>query len=311
MRAAEPGHSVEPDFAFTAYSGEMDIMKDLARFALVFAVLVGFSGCNGKDKKTEGEEKTKTEGGEKTKTGKGKGKKRGGSVTIDQSSPQKVTESFQKALKAKDWNGTFACLTESSQDTLAIGALMTAGFSTFGNEQRKTSLDKVLKGHGLDVEGKKKPGAHPLEGVASKPAFFGDLMEWLDNNPLPNKSGKSAGSFVDQLANAEITNFKIDGDTATADISMGGKKKSQPAEFKKIDGKWYISMEQRGGRVKRTAPPPFPKKDAGKKDGKVKKDATKKDDSKKDDSKKDDSKKDDSKKDDSKKDDSKKDDSRE
>jgi hypothetical protein len=214
-------------------------MKTLAKHGLLAAMFLSLAlpGCG--DKAGDGKD--------------GKDGKDGGAA-IDQSSPEKVAESFKAAVKAKDWKAVFACMTKESHKHLLGGLMVGAGFTAaFGDKKKKESFEALMKKHGVDMSKKLGPDDDPTAGIKDKPAMFGDLVEWLDKNSS-QKKGEKQKSFSEQISSIELTNFKIDGDTATADATQDGKKKGEPTEFKKIDGKWYMHFEEKKSRPKR-----FPK----------------------------------------------------
>jgi len=183
------------------------------------------------------------------------GKAKRGSVKVDQSSPQKVAESFQTAARKKDWKAMFACVTKESHKALTGGVMLAAAFSTFGDKAKEESLHELMKKHGLDPKKKPDLKGDPTAGVKDRAAFFGDIVQWLEKNSPKPKGGKPRKSFSEQIASVKIANFKIDGATATADAIRNGKKAGEPVEFKKIDGKWYVLIEPRGRRPRTKKPP--------------------------------------------------------
>jgi hypothetical protein len=185
-------------------------------------------------------------GGDRNAAG-GSDRKKGkrGSVKVDNSSPEKVGESFKAAAKAKDWKSLFACLTKESHKMLTGGVMLAAGFSTFGDKDKQESFEALLKKHGVDPAKKFAVGGDPTAGVKDRAALFGDLIQFLEKNSPPPKAGKPRKSFTEQISSVKLTNFKIDGATATADVTQDGKRKREPAEFKKIDGKWYLHFENK------------------------------------------------------------------
>ncbi|MCH7988332.1 MAG: hypothetical protein IID46_04180 [Planctomycetes bacterium] len=210
-------------------------MTDLAKYAFVLTLSLAFAGC-----------------GDDKKTGETNNKKGSSRVTIDQSSPEKVAESFRQACKAKDWKSVFACVTKESYDTLVFGTMKTAGFSTSGDEDKTNSLNELFEKHGIDDQIKKLAG-NPVTVVKDKMALFDDLMDWLEKNAPASKK-----NMILQLASVRFSNFKTEGDKAIADFSMNGQKSGKPAEFKKLDGQWFLDMVVRSGGT-RTAPPRFPR----------------------------------------------------
>jgi hypothetical protein len=220
-------------------------MKSFAKHGMTFAICLtlALSGCSGK------------------KTGDGKGgdkggdKGNGGAATIDQSSPEKVAEAFKKAAADKDWKTMFTCSTDNAKMILIMGPMSRAEGVAFSDASKKESLDAILKKHGIDPTKKPGPDDDPMAGVKDKAALFADLTDWLDKNRPKSKNGKPRPSMVDRIANTEFNNFKTTGDTATAEMSSGGRK--MPIDFKKIDGKWYVHIDLS------PRAPSFPKKKAG------------------------------------------------
>lgn len=223
-------------------------MKKFTVHAALLALLVALAGCGKKTSNKSDENQKDAENGKSA-------------PSVDLSTPQKAAESFRKAAAAKDWKGAFACLTDESKDTLLMVMVLGSGFSTFGDEKKAASLKELMKKHGIDEDKQKKkklaPGQMPFDDVKDKAALMADLSDWMEKNSGENgKKGRK--SMAEQMAASEFSNFKIEGDKATADVSVGGKKKSRPAEFKKIDGKWYLHMAMKAGPGAKA--PPFPKK---------------------------------------------------
>ncbi|MFQ5732438.1 MAG: hypothetical protein ACE5KM_10865 [Planctomycetaceae bacterium] len=212
-------------------------MKQAAIQGLVLALTMTLAGCGGGDKKT----------------GNGNGDNGDGGVTVDQSTPQKTAESWKKALSAKDWKSVFACVTEESRLYMPMGLMMTASFSAGSDKDKDKSLKALLTKHGAEMSFEEKKA---VGGVKDKAAFVGALVDWMEKN-APPKDGKPG--MIEQMANAELSNFKIDGDKATADISFHGKKQTRPAEFTKIGGKWYLAMSGKAKKKEKQKAKPFPK----------------------------------------------------
>lgn len=73
--------------------------------------------------------------------------------------------------------------------------------------------------------------------------------EELANLPTDDATVKMAAAMM-QAFEFSISDIKIDGDTATATITMKGEMMGQkmdesyPGKFKKVDGKWLIAKMQ-------------------------------------------------------------------
>jgi hypothetical protein len=225
-------------------------MNPLAKHGLLAAIclILALSGCS-----------------KKTDNGKGGDKGKDAAATIDQSSPEKVAESFKAAAKAKDWNTMFACTTKESH-MLTLHMLIfdvRVTFRAFGDKAQKESFEALMKKHGVDTSKKVGPNDDLTAGTKDKGALFGDLVDLIDKNTPKTKDGKPRKTLSERFSSVEFTNFKTDGDSATADQKVEGKP-DETAYFKKIDDKWYIDfvkgMQNRKGYPRlEKGPPPFPK----------------------------------------------------
>ena len=167
--------------------------------------------------------------------------------SIDQSTPEKVLESFKKAANNEDWTSAFACMTAESQVAfikfVVVDAALTAG------ADKSKSFKSLIKKHGFELD--QEPD---FMSVDDKPALFGDLISWMKQN-----SEKKEESFSMVLAKTEFTNFKIEGDTATADTgSKTNGKDSEKIHFVRTNEKWYLNFAE-------TIKSAFAKKPASKK----------------------------------------------
>jgi hypothetical protein len=195
--------------------------------------------------------------------------------------PQEVFKAAKKALQREDWKGFCATLTDDSRDTLAGGLalmpLMAKGFAKLAGEDKEKEilaklkpLEDVMTRHGLTEavlnkmkEEKKEPGKDPeairrglkklVSPIKDRSAFIAEMVAAMkkidekkaDTAPLPR--------------DAQLKDLKITGDKAKANVvSMrDGKEKSDPIEFRRINGSWKIELPvQIGKRVKKGAPPP-------------------------------------------------------
>lgn len=191
-------------------------MYKLLTFASLLAATALVLGCGSGDKSN------------------GDGKEKVGE-SIDQSSPEKVSQAFRTAMANKEWNTAFDCVTPQSRDALIniafIGAAFTAGFDE--DKSKEKSLEAVLQKHGLNT--KKKPD---VAGIANKPELFGDLVSWMEQNSEQKKPGLS-----EAIAITEFSNFEIEGNAATADSKSEGKGPKQ-VHFVKTGDKWYVDLSK-------------------------------------------------------------------
>lgn len=174
-------------------------------------------------------------------------------------SPDDVFNAAKAAMEEKDMEAFMECLTEESQDVFAGGiamvSVMMKAFSGLGGQDEKakeafTKIDKVMADHGLTEEFMKnmqdaKPSS-PAEGfkellkpVKDKPKFVSEMMAALESMGDKGSSGPGDGFM------GELTDVKIDGDTATG-VAVGkkdGKEEKEDLNFKKVDGGWLIHLE--------------------------------------------------------------------
>ncbi len=227
----------------------------------ICTALLGLSlfaiGCGGDKKEDEKNGKTPAEGhngktpAEGHKNGKQKGKKvANGGVTVDHSSPQAVAASFKKAAEQKDWDAMFSSMTDDSHEMLTTGLMFGASMTAFQDQAKQDSLEQLLQKHGIDTSKKKKLTKSPTAGAKDQSALFADLIDWMEKNTPEDKKGQAMTPMAERFATTEFSNFQIQGDQATADVSIGGMKKQRPAEFRLIDGKWYFHLEPRVTKAK-------------------------------------------------------------
>ena len=156
------------------------------------------------------------------------------------------------------------CLTDESQDVFVGGMVMVSvmmkglaeAFSGLGWEGDDTKnefakLEEVMKKHGITEEFLKtieevKPAIPEdaikalIKPVKDKPEFVADMFEAFDSLGDDKQDANPGNGFM-----GELTELKIDGDSATAVVvgKKDGKERKQDMSFKKIDGGWLIHLE--------------------------------------------------------------------
>ncbi len=173
--------------------------------------------------------------------------------------PEEVYERFAAATTDKNWEEMASCvspeaLVEMNASMVAMGGMIVA-FAAMGEEmgeemaegmeaepaepevdpeELQAQFEAVLAKHGIDdqtMEALEAAGDTEMPEAFSSPAFFGDLMAFIDSLP-----GDDEGGF--DPAPGELENLVIDGDRATA--SVDGNK----GGFVRIDGRWYVDMSE-------------------------------------------------------------------
>ncbi|MBI4612741.1 MAG: hypothetical protein HY720_03950 [Planctomycetes bacterium] len=171
----------------------------------------------------------------------GNGKdKGGGSSGAGADSPDAVFAKAMAALNDSDKKAFASCLTPESQTEIATSLIIGAAMKTAMKEDGKAEFEAILKKHGLEkppAEGEAEPAVKKaLEGVKDKPQLVADLGDWME---------KFGGEGSNTKSDATLKNVKIDGDKATGTVvtkRSDGTDKTEPTEFHRIDGKWYIHL---------------------------------------------------------------------
>lgn len=186
-------------------------------------------------------------------------------------SPQGVAARLAKASETKDFAEMASCIDPSSRSEMAqgliLGTTMMVAFAGFGAEMAGEMVDamsddaeqvesakeeaevnveeltedyrKVLEAHGLERMMDEDPSEDGdfdqlLEGV-DEVALIADLMAFMDGFPGTGESEEES-----PMVPTDLTDYQIDGDTATAQGPEG------PVHFVKIDGRWYLKADDEG-----------------------------------------------------------------
>jgi hypothetical protein len=176
------------------------------------------------------------------------------------STPQGTFDAMKAASAKHDWNGMVSCMSAETQDLMLGSMTMMVQFMGMmpGGGDKLKGASEILAKHGvkLDAPPKMDLGADPSKadptaamkqltaGVKDKPACLAELMEWMEKN-----GDKSHKAEFDQMADATLSDVKIDGDKATGKVTakVDGKDQTHDAHFKKIDGKWYVDLSAEMG----------------------------------------------------------------
>ena len=188
--------------------------------------------------------------------------------------PEEVFNRFNAGTEAQNWEEIAACLSpdglaEMNAMMVVMGGMMVA-FANMGEEMAETmgdpeqaqsaasevsglekKFEELLVRHGIDAKAMEEV---PVEGdelpeAFQSPAFFADIMGFIDELPDDKEGGASESPFSGPKGPLE--NLVIDGDRATA--TVGG----EPGEFVRVDGRWYLdfNMEKDEGPGEMEATP--------------------------------------------------------
>lgn len=158
---------------------------------------------------------------------------------IDQSSPQSVAEGFVKSMKDREWERAFRCLTVETQQYSTFMTMLPAGAVAGKDEAKNAALEELLMNHGLKINDF-VPKVQEMKDTAKLAAIFGDVMTWVSKNSSDDPEKQN--HVFDRMAAGRHTDFKIDGDRATASFHPEHREKVGVRRFVKIDGKWFIEF---------------------------------------------------------------------
>ena len=160
------------------------------------------------------------------------------------SSPEDVFNKIKGGFESGDYASVLKYMAPDDQNSLLYVTMMGLGIATMGDKVAATEVEGILKKHGMkadkennvnlsDEVAAKKALAETFKDVKDKPALFEELMKALEKH-----AGKTNPPIPE---NAQLTNVKIEGDTATGTITSEGKEKE--VNFVKIDGRWYAGLD--------------------------------------------------------------------
>ncbi len=166
-------------------------------------------------------------------------------------SPQATFQTCQSASARKDWKAALDCLTPQTRDNVVGGLLVAVASASVMNEDAAAVLEK----HGIDrnqlmgdflagaFANLGKPGDALGEGVrrcvdkiVDKPAFAGDASQWIEQH------SQQAVDPFGKAREAELSDVRIEGDTASGTVSVPVVGNERSLRFKKIDGRWLIDF---------------------------------------------------------------------
>lgn len=173
-----------------------------------------------------------------------------GAVAVKQATPEEAAASFQEGVEKKDWEKSFACLTDDSQNMMLASAHTPAKGAAIADPEKNQSLSALMQKHGAEGG---------VTKAKNKGALFGALLDWLKTNAVTTKSKYSPLRFMQDAAKFKITNFQKSGDTATADATLNGKR-IRTIYFREKGGKWYLDLVRTLNPLSRIPLPPFPSK---------------------------------------------------
>jgi len=157
---------------------------------------------------------------------------------------------FAKAvglMKAKDYHAFARCLTPNNRDQMNMGLIAVAGFATMGQDRKpdpakRKLLEKIFRRYRLTplLTGNQDRAAleKAVQAVKQKAWLLDDLIRFAAKH---GRRGSPLGAANLGILQDDV---KITGDRATATVKQdaGGKQRSKPIAFRKIDGIWLIAI---------------------------------------------------------------------
>ncbi len=182
-------------------------------------------------------------------------------------SPEDVIAKAKVMVENKDFGGMVNLIAPDERPLMSVGMLMfsqmapmlTGGLSGLGGEEGQAEMAKKMKPFEDAMKGiMVKHGTDKLDLSTAMGALQSgspeDASKWiteqvpdLDHGAFvgdvlgavaklgDEASDKASGNFEE--LGGELTDLEIKGDTATAKIN------GKPGEFRKVDGRWYISIK--------------------------------------------------------------------
>ena len=203
------------------------------------------SGCGGGNESPPAQSDSGGEQSAAAQTDAGSGP--AGSASDDAGeSPEAAFAALKQAAEQEDWDAAARLLTDDSQTAIAGMLVFVGGLVAAFDAEEGKGLEELMEKHGLseDVDPEPPPGtdlSDPLAMVKAlasvvedKPAFIGEVMDWMVEN---------ADSTEDpDFAAAKLTDLVIDGDTASATVT--GVDVGDTIEFRRVDGKWLVHLPE-------------------------------------------------------------------
>jgi len=165
--------------------------------------------------------------------------------------PESSFRIYRDAIARKDWTTSLGCFTPQSQDKILAGLLAGVATASVGNKDAAAVLEK----HGIDrrdLVGKLMGGAlanlgNPREGfeegvrrcletIADRHAFVGDGMSWVEKN------NRQVADNLVRAAQSQLSDVRVEGDSATGQLSVPMPGGETSLRFKRIDGRWLIDL---------------------------------------------------------------------
>lgn len=163
-----------------------------------------------------------------TATGCGSGTE---SAPASYSTPEEAFSAFKKAGETEDWKGMAMVLTPESQDGMCAVMMIGAAFAGMTDEAAGKEVEAIMAKHGITEDSMSPEAKSPP--IKDKPAFIADMMSFMSKHADDSEDGSDMG-----MPKGELTDLKIDGDSATAKVD------DEPISFKKINGSWLIHMDE-------------------------------------------------------------------
>jgi hypothetical protein len=181
----------------------------------------------------------------------------GSLVGLGHSTPHAAFEALKQAQINRNWGGMYDVLTPDSRDRLVSGFAMIAQMAAASDSQVSAILSKYGVAPPAEIPKPTSPGdfarlmaemqqnmKKSVEGVRDKRGFFVELMNYFQTRAEVKK--KLDSEDLERLANAELTDLTIEGDTARGKqtSTLTGRTSTSSVEFRRVNGGWLIHLPE-------------------------------------------------------------------
>ena len=175
-------------------------------------------------------------------------------VVRDAETPEAAFAGFRDGVVKGDWQAAFRFMTSESRDSL-VGSLLAATWmgaaGDSGKELVRRSVTDVARLEELIAEAGRLQRTNRMPGAGPPPEFtqlLGKIAALVKDQPAFLKEAhaiwreQGRPSVTNDLDQAELTEVKIEGDAATAEIRIETPRGvgSEDIAFKKIGDHWFV-----------------------------------------------------------------------
>lgn len=151
--------------------------------------------------------------------------------------PEVVFDACKNAMNEGDWTTAFECMTDETQDWLCGGALRVCDLQAYDGGEKQKALKSLMAKHGI------KRVEDGVSSVSAKGRLYGELKTWWTRFAAEEDADRFP-TLDDLFRVIELTNIVVNGDVATADVFMKGKKQADALHFRRVSDKWLVALPE-------------------------------------------------------------------